>query len=392
MIDVGGPILLIAYTARMLAKLARRANYEVIALDYFGDRDLRVLCPGRSLLRDYADKAYSPRALLSAARQMDAAAVVYGASFENHPDLVDQLAASRLLLGNTSDTLRRVRDPIELMQVLREGGFAYPQTYMVEANLVGVNGAGASPTAFLQDDAPGWLWKPLRGGGGTHVTWADKATNHSGVHQQYIEGVPCSFAFVANGTHARVIGLTEQLIGTPEFGASGFRWCGNLSPPRVDAAALQAMWAEAQAIAARLTTAFGLHGINGVDFIWHADRIWTIEVNPRLSASLELFDMAYAAPVFDWHVRGCLGQELPDIGVLSTRAFGKAVIFASTNVTTGDTQFWANHDLCDIPHDHEHILRDHPICTALVEEETADACLTTLHARADLVRQWVTCD
>jgi len=44
------PILLAAYTMRMLAELAVPAGYyEAIALDYFGDVDLRALCPSVSL-------------------------------------------------------------------------------------------------------------------------------------------------------------------------------------------------------------------------------------------------------------------------------------------------------------------------------------------------------
>ncbi|MFN8459080.1 MAG: hypothetical protein U0401_31270, partial [Anaerolineae bacterium] len=73
------PILLAGVTARMLAQLAVRAGYEVVALDYFGDADLQAICPGRSLLRDF-DPPYSPTALVEAARTIDAPAVVYTAN------------------------------------------------------------------------------------------------------------------------------------------------------------------------------------------------------------------------------------------------------------------------------------------------------------------------
>ena len=334
---------------------------------------------------------------------------MYGASFENHPDLVDRLACGRKLLGNTSDALRRVRDPLELMRVLRAGGFAFPETYWVDVGAgqvgqvgqVGQGGAGASPAPTWDVVGAGlaparrWLWKPLAGGGGTHVVWADQISCRAGVMQQFIEGMPCSFAFVANGRQAQVIGLTEQLIGLSEFGASGFRWCGNLAPPRLEAESLRVMWTEAQAIADCLTAAFGLRGLNGVDFIWQAGCIWVIEANPRPSASLELFETPDGHPLFDLHVRGCLGKALPVIEPdldLPAPARGKAVIFAVHNLTVGDTQEWARHDLCDIPLANEHILRGHPICTALAEADTAEQCLRRLHQQANLVRQWVTCD
>ena len=93
------PILLVGYTMRMLAELATQAGYTVIALDYFGDSDLRAIAPSVSLLRDFAGAAYDPAALVSAARTLAAPAVAYGASFENHPALVAQLAEGRQLLG-----------------------------------------------------------------------------------------------------------------------------------------------------------------------------------------------------------------------------------------------------------------------------------------------------
>src|SRR5512134_2857206 len=104
------PILLVGLTIRMLAELAVPAGYTVTALDYFGDFDLQALCPGRSLLRDYG-QAYSVPALVNAASDIAASAVVYSANLENFPQAVTRLAQGRQLLGNTPETLVLVRDP-----------------------------------------------------------------------------------------------------------------------------------------------------------------------------------------------------------------------------------------------------------------------------------------
>lgn len=367
----------------MLAELAVRDGYTVTALDYFGDSDLRALCPSHSLLRDYADKAYSPRALVTASKSVAAAAVTYGASFENHPDLVEELSVGRVLLGNTPETLRRVRDPFELQRILGEGGFSFPETCLE---------IKSHESRVVRHLAQRWLWKPLRGGGGTHVRWLGDADmgegivqEYEGIVQEYIEGMVCSFSFVANGQEARVIGVTEQLIGLPEFGTGDFRWCGNLSPPRVPEAELDAIWQQADPIAAYLTAHFGLRGLNGVDFVWRDKRIWVLEINPRPSASTELFD----GPLFDWHVRGCLGEPIrPSWSLRLTRSVGKVVVFAPYDLTVGDTQHWRSHELRDIPHNNEHIRQGHPICTALATAATPVDCLQQLRAQAELVRQW----
>jgi predicted ATP-grasp superfamily ATP-dependent carboligase len=105
-----------------------------------------------------------------------------------------------------------------------------------------------------------------------------------------------------------LLGLTEQLVGQPAFGATGFNYCGNLVPPPLPSDELAALLREVRALITYLAEIFGLRGLNGLDFIWHAGRAWAIEINPRPSASLELLDLAYGLRVFDAHVRSFGGN------------------------------------------------------------------------------------
>ena len=54
--------------------------------------------------------------------------------------------------------------------------------------------------------------------------------------QERIDGLACSAAAVGDGVDAVVLGLTEQLVGERAFGVRGYRWCGNLTPPRLPSA------------------------------------------------------------------------------------------------------------------------------------------------------------
>jgi hypothetical protein len=78
-------ILIVAVSARMLAQLAVADGHEVIALDRFGDVDLRAVASVAT--------ASTSEALTALADDVDAEAVVYGAGFENRPDLVARLAS-----------------------------------------------------------------------------------------------------------------------------------------------------------------------------------------------------------------------------------------------------------------------------------------------------------
>ncbi|MCL4296771.1 MAG: ATP-grasp domain-containing protein [Anaerolineae bacterium] len=366
------PILLVGLTMRMLAELAVRAGYPVMALDYFGDADLQALCPSRSLLRDY-NLPYSAAGLVNAAGDLATPAVVYSANLENYPAEVARLSQGRRLLGNDPETLAQVRDPARLADALHTGGFAFPETFTV--------GTGQVP-----DKTRSWLWKPLNSGGGHGIRlWRKGRPLEGGMLQERLVGMTGSAAFVANGREAVLLGVTEQLVGQPAFGASGFHYCGNLAPPRLPPGELAALLIEARAIVSHLSQTFGLWGVNGLDFIWQAGRVWTLEVNPRPSASLELFDLAYRLRVFEAHVQSFSGH-LPHFGLeqalASGPAAGKAIVYAPHDVTVGDTRDWAAEGIRDIPHPYEQIRRRQPICTLLTTAATPAACLHQLRAQA----------
>ena len=371
------PILIVGLTARMLAELAVQAGYGVVALDYFGDADLQALCPSLSLRHDY-DQKYSAPALVDAAADVATPYVLYGASLENHPAEVARLARGRRLLGNSPETLARVRDPRLLAEAVRGGGFAFPPTLLP--------GAGLSP-----DPTGSWLWKPRRSGGGHGIRpWRGQAIDQDGLLQERIPGMAGSVVFVANGRRTTLLGLTEQLIGRRAFGVAAFGYCGNLAPPRLPPAELAILLKETEALVTHLTLTFGLWGLNGLDFIWHQGRVWTLEVNPRPSASLEVIQLAYGLPVFEAHVRA-FGGTLPDFQLSQAldrgSAAGKAIFFALHDLQVGDTSRWPAQGIRDVPHPGEQIKAGHPVCTLLATGATSATCLRRLYSKAARLRR-----
>jgi predicted ATP-grasp superfamily ATP-dependent carboligase len=325
----------------MLADLARRD--DVIAFDLFGDLDLRA---ARVVTRP------SLTALVDAAVEEAPGAVIYGASFENHPRLVERLAERHRLLGNPAATLRAVRDPVSLGAAL--GDLPYPRTTVT------------APSAGR------WLRKPLRGGGGTRVReWRGGALRPGTFLQERIDGVPCSAAAVGDGKDAVVLGVTEQLVGARAFGVRGHRWCGNLVPPRMPVSRDQA-----HTICSRLAGAFGLRGLFGVDFIWDGERAWTVEVNPRPTASLEAIEAAYGMRVF----------EAPAVAAEPLRAAGKAVLFATEAVVIGDSERWLERGVRDVPHPGERIAAGRPVCTVVATASSPDEVLVNLEEQAARLR------
>jgi uncharacterized protein len=366
------PVLLVAVSARMLAELARADGVRVIAADRFGDLDLRAQTPGLSLHHDLGGRG-GMAALAAAAARLPAPALVYGAGLENRPDLVARLAAGRELLGTAPAALGRVRDPFALASALRTAGLAFPDTRPP--------GAAPAPRHGRR-----WLRKPAQGGGGRGVRpWRGGTVPAGHIVQERIEGVACSAAAVAHGGRSVLLGVSEQLIGRPALGARAYAWCGNVVPPRLGAGARVPLTAQAEAICARVAAAFDLRGVFGVDFVWDGERAWTVEVNPRPPASLEVLAAAGRTGIFAAHLAACAGT-LPDRVPVPARAAGKAVVYARGDVSVGDTRPWPARGRRDVPHPGEAIAAGRPVCTLTATGVTPQDVLDRLEDGAARLR------
>jgi len=387
-----GAILITGLSTRAIAESAVRGGYRVITLDYFGDRDQRALVENHALLRDF-NLPFSAEALLQASRRLDFEAVVYVSNLENHPEVVEELARGRVLLGNAPAVLCQVRDWRTLRTFCREARIPCPTTLLPGEE------KEADPTVR-------WLRKPVRSGGGHGIRpWTGESLDATHLLQAYVEGRPASAAFVADGQRSVVIGLTEQLIGREELGARGFVWCGNIlplglavtDPPlRGGFASLQpaekvTILEAVEGMAARLTRRFGLRGVNGIDLVvtdGHP-RPFLVEVNPRYTASMELVEQAYGLNVFSLHLEAMTGR-LPDFSLGNREGypyFGKGIVYARRTATMPETAGWTERGRRDVPFPGERIEAGHPVCTVLAEGRRHEACWNHLLASVEAVRR-----
>ena len=98
-----------------------------------------------------------------------------------------------------------------------------------------------------------------------------------------------------------LVGVTRQLIGESWLGAHGFQYAGSIGPLPIHQATRETI----ARIGEVLTTRFELRGIFGVDFILDGERVWTLEVNPRYTASVEIVERATGLPAVAMHAAAC---------------------------------------------------------------------------------------
>jgi len=361
-------VIVAGVSTRAAAESAARAGYDVTSFDAYGDLDQHPSVRVVSLPRDVG-VPFTARAAARASRSVDADAVAYLSTFENHPHAVRSLAAGRVLWGNPPEVLRRVRDPFLLADALKRRGFS-------------------TPAIWNLGPAPGLLLKPIRSGGGRGVRrWTGRARIPRGYYlQELIPGTPASIVFVAAGGRAVPLGISRQLTGEPAFGASGYRYCGNILAPSGDNE-IDPISNIACGLAQSAAEEFQLVGVNGIDFIVRDGQAYAIEVNPRWSSSMELVELAYGLSVFELHAAACARGELPTFDLASARhvrrVHGKAIVFAREHSIVGDTRSWPiDPTVRDVPHPGEHIARGQPICTVFAVGDDVRQCEAALAARA----------
>jgi predicted ATP-grasp superfamily ATP-dependent carboligase len=366
-------VVIAGVSTRAAAESAARAGFAVTAIDAFGDLDQHPAVRSWSL-HDPASP-FTARAAADAVRALDVDAAVYLSPFENHVRAVEALASGRTLWGNPPAVLRRVRDPFLVAGLLRRQGFATPITRV------------DVPTELAETNE--WLLKPFRSGGGHGVRpWAPGTEVPSGFFaQERIAGVPASMVFVAAGGRAVPLGVSLQLVGEEAFGASGFRYCGNVLVPAGDDVITDRVVESAIALADHVAKEFGLVGLNGLDCIIHGEVPYLIEVNPRWCSSMELVERQYGLSMFGVHAAACADSVLPAFDLARARqsrpAMGKAIVFAREDISMADTRSWLEDDTVrDVPTPGERIEAGHPICTVFAKGQNAERCRAQLRARA----------
>ncbi len=390
MSPVKQPIAIVGASARAAAASAVRAGFQPITADLFADADLREIATVTRI-------SPYPEGLLDWLRAIEPPAWMYTGALENHPELIDQMAWIAPLWGNPGDVLQRVRAPHEMAKILGDADLLFPETR-------------GSADGLPRDGS--WLVKTCKGASGSGVRVLSTEYNGPGMEydssreipsselrllfQRRIAGVPCAAAFSAMDNTAILLGITRQIIGESWLGAHGFQYAGSIGPLPVPDAAEETIKRIGQVLAEQ----FELAGVFGVDFMLDGEQVWTIEVNPRYTASMEICERVTGIYTVAAHVSAWANSthlKLPAARLVHERAHGKAILFAKRDIQVADE--FAEMSLAEALPLHWPTLADvspagtmieagRPILTLFAEGDHADEVEQRLRRRAvELERQ-----
>jgi predicted ATP-grasp superfamily ATP-dependent carboligase len=196
---------------------------------------------------------------------------------------------------------------------------------------------------------------------------------------------------VAGQGEVRLLGVTRQLFGHPWPGASGFRYVGSVGPVSLDGQ----LNSQLRSIGECLTAAFDLRGLFGVDVIVGCGKVWTIEINPRFTASVEIHERAADWCALSTHSVACEGAKLPATPLVAREFHGKAVVYAThEGVISSSFCEWVDWQnrldrfpaYADIPGTGTKIASGRPILTVLAHGARVSDVCRLLRSRARAVR------
>lgn len=347
------PLLLVSASGRALAQSAARAGVPVVVLDLFNDLDARALAVASRSVAGRNGK-FDSRRLLAAAQECcppeTCAGLVYGSGLEGRTRLLERLSKGRTLFGNRPDTITALKDPARFFPLLDSLGIAHPEVRF-------------DPPA----DVAGWLVKRTGGAGGGHVRQA-RSRHRARAHryfQRFQPGRTLSVLFAADGRRARVIGFNEQWT-------AGVRHCapycygGAVSQPSLP----QQTRRRIDGLLDDLVQASGLIGLNGLDFIFAGETPFVLEINPRPTATIDLYDADVEGGMLALHLRACRG-ELPEIEIPSTSVSrAHAIVYAAVALRVPVGIEWP--EWCtDLPEGGSVIPMGAPVCSVHAHATTS---------------------
>lgn len=300
-------VLILGASTRASAMSALRAGFAPVCVDQFADADLRQI----SSVTEIESLTLSAP-LRSALKDQRHLPVIPVGGTENHSDLLQDLASQQAAYwGASPAAVARVRDPFQLAEGMEE----------VKQRVLPVQ-----PSVDPPPRDGNWVVKPIASAGGRNISiWDEAAAVPEFPHffQQRVRGLVYSGLFLAETEpgDVRFVGLTRQLVGCPELDASPFAWCGNIGPVflPVETEFLVRRWGNI------LKWKFGLTGLYGIDFmVDEAGKPRLLEVNPRVTGSVEILELACATSLLADHV-ACYAPDL------ATQAWE----FASPPITSG---------------------------------------------------------
>lgn len=345
-------LLIVGYSARMATQMARELGLKALAIDVFADLDTRRYALAYRQVASLASADLMP-VVDTLIERYGVNNAIYGSGFEYHPESLRCLSLRLNVLGNNAELFIRLQDKAAFFASLDALNIPYPET-----------------TFSQPQTGDAWLVKPMQGQGGVGIRRGRQALpGHACYWQQYRRGAAQSVLFFADGGHADIVGFNTQ------WTRDGFAFSGIVNASRLTnrQKIRVAGWVTA------LVETWGLVGLNSLDFIRNGTVMSVLEINPRLSASLQLYDATWLGR----HIRGG-GAQTAGSTVRRPRYTAYQIVYANKDTPIPDAVHWPV-GVMDLPSAGAMCRKNHPICSIIAHAETPSQVFYALQSQQRLI-------
>lgn len=392
-------LLVIGVDLVSLAASSRNAGYQVHAVSYFGDPDLRHTClETQSIVQQRPKEScgrlstnFSPERLLLLTKDFLRKTEIHGAllssGLDDSPDVLFELNELIPLIGNRPDNIKRVRDKAKFFRELKRLQIPHPETAIVEDL--------HEAKRRSKDIGFPVLVKPLSGFGGAGIR---KVKNNQELKQafqdaprpkeesliqEHISGIPASVSLISTTSEAVALTLNEQLLGISEVGQKEpFGYCGNVVPFSTTKAIVN----KCKSVAKRIALQFSLVGSNGVDLVISEEGIpYVVEVNPRFQGTLECVERTLSMNIVEAHVGACFHRKLPTVEENPSAYCVRLLLFAPQRSTVPDLGIFE--EARDVPLSQVIIEEGEPLCSIVVDGTSRNSSLREAKNIAKLIQR-----
>ncbi|MFX0080982.1 MAG: ATP-grasp domain-containing protein [Candidatus Hodarchaeota archaeon] len=383
-------VLVVGFNTRPLAYSLKNANYDVYAVDFFGDIDLypnikdslvltKELETDYESIRDNYSKLLSNFTIKMLKKYPEIDYLIIGSgiddAYEEREAIFNEIKNKDYKIKNLNNdvkTLKKARDIIFIYNLLKSNQFNVPFTINYD-NLRSYKRKLQFPIIFKKYKSAGGInvfkienFEELT----TLIKYLEvkKFNSSEWLIQEYVDGMPISCTTISNGNECEIISINRQIIGEQFLNSpKEFMYCGNIVPADLSKEEDELI----TKISKTLANELGLKGINGFDFVLKEHYPYLMEINPRIPGSIRASEMSYDINLMDLHIKSFdldkwdLIQQL----IRSKKLSGfstKLIIFAPKEIKKSHISKINN---LEYVHDkstpNKNTLKGEPLCTIL---------------------------
>jgi len=348
-----GYILVVASSSRMLAQSARASGFKPLVIDLFADLDTQRYAEDFKQIISLAEQ-HLKLAVDYFIENYQVDQLVYGSGFEHHPDSLSYLDSRLTLLGNEPEVFMGLHNKEAFFTEFKRLNIPFPSVQFTKPDLF-----------------EGWLLKPMQGQGGVGIRhYLGEQVDSECYWQRYQAGQQYSVLFLADGLQFQLVGFNSQW-STQVNKSSQFLFSGIINA--CDLKAVQQ--AEILDCLEKLVPLFKLKGLNSLDFINDGNSSFLLEINPRPSASMQLYD----ADLFKRHIKACQGG-LSDAHYPIKGVTGCQIVYAQSDIIIPEGFVW--HENCsDFPETGVICRTGQPICSIMSHKNQVHSVMIDLQTQ-----------